>query len=319
MQDKDHNPIFINDRRLILILTAAVLFLLGVNGWFFFKYMPLKNSSAGGELINNYSLIDPARKFYKQDDLIINIQPLRDELSLMEKDPNVSIYFEALNTGANISVNKDAEFFPASLLKVPMVIAAVKKIERKEWNWNTELEIAEQDKSKDFGELWKQSVGARFTVKELIKQVLINSDNTAYFILLRNLGPEEFLKIEKHLGLLDFFSKNKEISAKRYAPILRSLFSSTYLAAENSEKILELMSMSSFKNYLASGVPATVKFSHKIGISDEKKVFLDAGIVYLANRPYILIVMIKDHNANEAQKIMKDISQRAYEYMANYL
>lgn len=318
MQEEKHNPIFINDRRLIIILTVVVLFLLGVNGWFFFKYMALKNSPANSALINEYPLIDPVRKFHKQDDLIVNIQPLRDEFSLMEKDTNISIYFEVLNTGANISINKDAEFFPASLLKVPMVIAAVKKIERKEWSWDTELELTEQDKSKDFGELWKQSVGTRFTVEELIKQVLINSDNTAYFILLRNLGPEEFLKIEKHLGLLDFFSKNKEISAKRYAPILRSLFSASYLTAENSEKILEWMSMSSFKNYLASGLPPTVKFSHKIGVSDEKKVFLDTGIVYLKNRPYIIIVMIKNHSASEAEKIMKDIGQEAYEYMANY-
>jgi len=50
-----------------------------------------------------------------------------------------SVYFEYLPTGANISINKDAEFFPASLLKVPVAMAIAKKIDKREWdgiiNW----------------------------------------------------------------------------------------------------------------------------------------------------------------------------------------
>jgi len=299
-----------NNNRLIVVLLAVIFVLLIIVVGLF-----LNTTRVVG---NKNSLIDPSRQFYQADDLVINVQPLRDELNILEKNLNASVYFEVLNTGANISVNKDEEFYPASLLKIPLVMAAVKKIERGEWKWNTELKLAEADKNKDFGTLWQQPTGMRFTIEELVKQTLINSDNTAYFILLNNLDPNEIVKAQKYLGIQDFISNNLEISAKKYAPILRSLFSATYLTVENSGKILNWMSESKFNDYLAGGMPSTTKFAHKIGEENNKKLYLDAGIVYLANRPYILIVMVKDFEANKAASLMHFISQKVYNYMVNY-
>lgn len=318
MQDKNRNSSFITDGRLIAMLFMTVIFLLGANLWFFFRYMSLKNSPINTEFVDNYPLIDSARQFYKSDDLIVNIQPLRDELSMIGKDQDVSIYFEVLNTGANIAVNKDVEFFPASLLKVPLILAVVKKIEQGDLKWSDELVLTEADKNKEFGELWKQPVGTRFTVDELVRQSIVNSDNTAYFILLNNIDPNEIVKVQKYLGISDFISANLEISAKKYAPILRALFSAAYLNVENSERILKWMSESEFNSYLLTGMPVATRFSHKIGVDDDKQTYNDAGIVYLANRPYILIVMIKNKGNSEAERIMKDISQKAYAYMSKY-
>lgn len=303
-----------NSNRISTVL-LVVIFLLVI--FILVKVVEDKGFSRG-VVINLSSLTDPLRQFYKADDLVINVQPLRDELRRMDGNADVSVYFEVLNTGANISVNKDAEFFPASLLKVPLIMAVTKKIERGDWKWSTTFELTEMDKNKDFGALWQQSAGTLFTIEELVKSVLTSSDNTAYFILLNNLDPDEILKVQNHLGLLDFPSESLEISAKQYAPILRSLFSATYLSIENSEKILEWMSESRFNNYLASGMPPATKFSHKIGVEDEKKVYLDAGIVYLAKRPYILIVMVKNLAPREADGLMHDVSQKVYGYMMNY-
>ena len=307
---KNYTSGHINNDRLIIVLLMVIFVLLIIATGLF-----LNNTRVIG---NKNSLTDPLRQFYKADDLVINVQPLRDELNILEKNPNISIYFEVLNTGANISINKEAEFFPASLLKVPLIMAVIKKIERGDWKWGTEMELTETDKNKDFGVLWQQPTGTRFTIEELVKQELVNSDNTAYFILLNNLDPNELLKVQNHLGLLDFISEDLEISAKKYAPILRSLFSATYLTVENSEKILEWMSESNFNNYLAEGIPPTIKFSHKIGVDDERKSYIDAGIVYLASRPYILIVMVKNFTFNEANSLMRDVSQKVYNYMVNY-
>ncbi|MBI5221899.1 MAG: serine hydrolase [Candidatus Magasanikbacteria bacterium] len=303
----------IKNNRLIIALLAVIFVLATI---IIVRVAEEKNLSNGAAMKS--SLTDPSRQFYKADDLVINVQPLRDEFNMLEKNKNVSVYFEALNTGANISVNKDEEFFPASLIKVPLVMAVVKKIERGEWRWDTKIKLTEADRNKDFGALWQQPVGTLFTIEELVKQVLVNSDNTAYFILLNNLDPNELLSVQNHLGLYDFISNDLGISAKKYAPILRSLFSATYLSVEDSEKILNWMSESNFNDYLAGGMPPATKFSHKIGVEDGKKIYLDAGIVYLPNRPYILIVMVKNYDANQADAIMHDVSQRVYDYMSNY-
>ncbi len=304
----------VNNNRLIVILLVVILVLTAI---IIFREAWSKSSSSGA-VINPTSLTDPSQQFYQADDLVINLQPLRDELGTLEKNTNISVYFEALNTGANISINKDVEFFPASLLKVPLIIAVVKKIERGEWKWNTEIALTEADKNNNFGTLWQQPTGTLFTVEELVKQTIINSDDTSYFMLLNNIDPNDILKVQNYLGLYDFISNNMEISAKQYAPILRSLFSATYLTVQNAEKVLNWMSESNFNDYLAGGLPPATKFSHKIGVEDVKKVYLDAGIVYLPNRPYILIVMVKNYDAEHASAIMRDISQRVYKYMADY-
>lgn len=301
---------YINNKRSIIVLLVIIFILLIIITGLFLN--PTK------VVENKNFLIDPSRQFYQADDLIINVQPLRDEFNILEKNPNISVYFEVLNTGANISVNKDAEFFPASLLKVPLIMAVTKKIERGEWTWSTELKLTEEDKNKDFGVLWQEPSGTLFTIEELVRQDLVNSDNTAYFMLLNNIDPNEIVKVQEYLGLYDFISNDLEISAKKYAPILRSLFSATYLTVENSEKILEWMSESNFNDYLAGGMPPDTKFSHKIGVEDERKSYIDAGIVYLANRPYILIVSVKNLNPNEANNLMHDISKKVYNYMVNY-
>ena len=78
---------------------------------------------------NPYSFVDPSRRLVEQKNLIVNLQPLRELLNQRyESNPKISIYFEYLPTGANIAINKDAEFYPASLLKVPVAVAGAKKI-----------------------------------------------------------------------------------------------------------------------------------------------------------------------------------------------
>jgi len=301
-----------------IILTATILVLIGINAYLLFGYVSCHTAITN----NTTPLIDPARRFYAADDLIINVQPLRDYFSdKYESDQNVSIYFEYLPTGANISINKDAEFYPASLLKLPIAMAVAKTIERGDYKWSNTITLQESDKNNDFGDLWQQPVGKVFTVEELVRELLINSDNTAQLMLLRNLDQidqNELFKVHEYLGLLDFFTEDGKISAKKYSPILRSLYSASYLTVENSGKILQLMSESNFNNFLTAGLPKNVKLAHKIGVNDEENVYLDAGIVYPTSRPFILIVMVKNYDLIKTQEIIKDISQKAYNYIADY-
>ena len=54
-----------------------------------------KNISVNSKLDNSaYPLLNPAREVIAQKDMIVNIQPLRDELNKLGVDQNLSIYFE---------------------------------------------------------------------------------------------------------------------------------------------------------------------------------------------------------------------------------
>src|SRR3972149_9183513 len=82
-------------RKLIFALLSLVVILIAINSWL--SYFYIKNRDVDSAIFENnkYNLLNPARKFVKQEDLIINFQPLRDYLNdKYEADPNVSIYFE---------------------------------------------------------------------------------------------------------------------------------------------------------------------------------------------------------------------------------
>lgn len=298
-----------------MLIIGVIFLFLASNG---LTYLLVSRAQNNGQPAA-HQFLSPMREYVSDNDVIVNFQSLRNYLNdKYEIDSDVSIYFESLNTGANISISKDAEFFPASLLKVPVAMAAIKKIEKGEWRWENELVVMAGDKDERFGDLHKEPVGTRFTIEHLIERLLVDSDNTAYFILLRNLEEEEMLTVYRHLGLQDFFDKEGKISAKRYAVVMRSLYHAALLSKENSAKVIDWLTRTSFKEYLEQGLPEGVLFAHKIGVSFEENVFMDAGIVYAANRPYLIIVMVHGKEQGVAQGIMKDIAEKTHKYMIEY-
>lgn len=265
-----------------------------------------------------YPLLNPDRELYDQKDLIVNIQPLRDQLTEIGKDLGVSIYFELLNTGANIAINKDVQIWPASLMKIPIALAVMRKVEAGEWNMDKDFVLMEGDKNQIFGNLYKSPTGTHFTLKKLLDEMLINSDNTARNIFVRSISPGDLDDVLEHLGVEFDYRNDGQITAKRYSIFWRALFSSTYLNPESSHVLIKIMSQSSANNFLAKGVPSETIFSHKIGVLYAEKIYADSGIIYVTNRPYILTVMIDGHSQDEAEKIMKDISEKTFKYVSQY-
>jgi beta-lactamase class A len=278
------------------------------------------HNDSGNDSAEVFTFIDPSRRFVAQENLIVNFQPLREELNaLYGNNPDISIYFEYLPTGANVSVNKDAEFYPASLLKVPVAVAVAKKIERGEWKWSNELVLLAGDRDESFGSLYQESTNSTHTIEDLVRRSLTESDNTAHFILLRNLETEEIEAVYEHVGLKGFFDTDGRISAKRYAVIFRMLYTSSYLSPEHSQKLLELMTESAFSGFIEASLPEEVSFSHKIGIAVDRNVFVDSGIVYVPGRPYILTVMVKGDDERRAGETMSEVSEKVHAYVSTYV
>ena len=78
-------------------------------------------------------------------------------------------------TGSNISLNKDAEFYPASLLKVPVAMAVARKIEKGEWKWTKQLVLMSTDKDDKFGTLYKEPTNSTHTIENLVRRSLSDS------------------------------------------------------------------------------------------------------------------------------------------------
>ena len=81
---------------------------------------------------NAYPLIDPARNLIGQEHFFSTIEPLRKALKSYVQSEKIeaTIYVEYLNTGANIHINPEGRYWPASLTKLPIAIATMSTIEK---------------------------------------------------------------------------------------------------------------------------------------------------------------------------------------------
>lgn len=282
-----------------------------------------------------YSYLNPALELLGKGNMIVDFQELRESLIKKYQSRNdylVSIYFEYLPTGANISINKDEKIWPASLIKIPVAMAAMKKVQDKKWKINNELVIMDEDKDSEYGDLYKQPSGTTMTIEKFLEKSLIDSDNTAHFVLLRNLDGGELEDVYVHLGLDDVIDALKKspkkdaeldnrITAKRYTIFFRSLYNATFLNPEYSQLFLRILADAP-KELLSDGLPNDITFVHKTGIRVDESVRADAGIVYVPGRPYLVTVMMqkkdkKPLNEKEVSMLFEDISREIYAYVAN--
>ncbi len=272
-----------------------------------------------------YELLEYSRNFIAQENFLSTIEPVRKEMKKIvdryESQGNrIGVYFEFLNTGANVSINQDERFWPASLSKMPTAFAVMKNIEDGEWTLNNELVLFSEDQDDRFGDLYKQKPGTRFTIEYLLKESLVNSDNTAHRILVRNLTSEDYTDIFEALGMEELYNQDYNITAKEYSRVFRALYNASYLNREHSQQLLEWLSGTPFGDFLDAGVPETILFSHKIGEEYEEVVFLDSGIFYVPNRPCLITVMVEvgdGGGVEQAKQIMKALSEAAYKYVAS--
>lgn len=167
--------------------------------------------------------------------------------------------------------------------------------------------------------------GNKYTVETLIEHMIMDSDNDVT-ILLNNSIDQGFLrKVFSDLNISLPTSGGSEqnfVGVERISSMLRALYLASYLNADNSQKLLSLMSQTSFSVGIAAGVPNNTPVAHKFGERevidmDTKKVVSaelhDCGIVYNSDRPYILCVMTEGAAYDHLTNILSDISKIIYE------
>lgn len=306
---------------IIAVLIGALISLLG------YLMMSHGKSESIDVSSGDFELLSPLRQSMDKKYFLINFGELKTSLTeIAEREQKqkvaVSIYFEFINTGASISINREQKFYPSSLTKVPTAMIIYKQIEDGKRKLSDRFTITKDVKSSSWGTLYQVPDGSQIELADLIQAMLVQSDNTAHQVLYRSFGVDEANTYGEAVGLEELFDSSGKTTAREYARIFRSLYTANYLSPENSEFLLKLLSQAQTRNYLVSGIPDEVTFSHKIGRDNTRSIALDAGIVYIPNKPYLIIVVIDGQNNKEyltdqkIQDLMKEISQKVYKSVA---
>lgn len=118
----------------------------------------------------------------------------------IKQNEKVAFYYEDINTGSIISYNSDILFYAASTIKILVCLIILEKASNKEINLNDKLLITMNDLKQDTGIIKYQTNDTYYTIKELIKLSIIESDNTAYIKLVEYVKKENLKEYGKSLG-----------------------------------------------------------------------------------------------------------------------
>ncbi len=234
-----------------------------------------------------------------------------------------SVYYRDLNNGPWLGVNQDELFSPASLIKVPLMIAYYQMAQENPSILQKKILNTQVFDPKDQNiqpEIYLEA-NKEYTVDDLINRMIVYSDNLAYNLLLNDIDNQKIYQVYKDLGV-DISKANTDpngniLTVSQYASFFRILFNSSYLDKDMSEKALNLLSQVKYNEALPAGIPANIKVSHKFGErqynqTGEKQLH-DCGIVYLPKKPYLLCIMTRGHNFEKEANFIKQISNLVYQ------
>lgn len=235
---------------------------------------------------------------------------------------NYGLYFRELMGGPVIALRQSEGFFPASLLKIPVALWYYKQAEQNPALFTEEIQFTGPKGVSVEAYMPKHSIepGTIYTIEELIRFMLAESDNDATQILVEYAGGRESInQVYRDLGIDDIENYSTyTMDVQTYAAFFRVLFNSEYLTREYSERVLSTLAESSFVDGLVVGLPVDIAVAHKFGErtpdpSRDIDQLHDCGIVYYPNNPYLLCIMTQGHNYEEQAHIIAELSLRVYE------
>jgi beta-lactamase class A len=129
------------------------------------------------------------------------------------------VYLKHLGTGEEAVVRGDDHFNSASVIKIPVMVLAYRMADQKKLNLDERVEIKPADLRGGSGIFRYHDTGLNPTLRDVITQMIITSDNTATDIMIARVGGRdrvnEFLK-QAGFGTTRLVQTTYELFRKRY-------------------------------------------------------------------------------------------------------
>jgi beta-lactamase class A len=235
----------------------------------------------------------------------------------------ISVYFRDLDDGGVFSIDGNRGFTPASLGKLPIMIAYLKLAEddptllNKRIKYDGKKDLASKQYFKPRKNL---EPGKTYTIDDLIFRMIAYSDNNSWGLLLANIDLGYLNSVVAELGasFIEGPSGETLITVKSYSIFLRILYNASYLNKKMSEKALEYLAMEEFPLGIVASVPKGITVASKFaerqyGVNGEIRILHNYGIVYHPKQPYLICIMTKGRDYDQLATVIHDISKTVYD------
>lgn len=257
---------------------------------------------------------------------------LKDEIRKAKAGYNgdVSIVIKDLDMGWVIEYNKDLSVPSASIVKIPIMAAYFAAADEGKLKLGDTLILRQSDKVDGSGTLKAERAGSVYTIEELIRLAITQSDNTAANMLIDAMGFDRLNEYFVKMGLkstnlsrkmMDFKARKTGIenytTASDMAFLLERLYRGKVLSRGSSKKCLELLSEQKIRDRIPKKLPADITVAHKTGL--ENGICHDVGIVYTPKGNFLICVLTKHEYrlARPMKRLIARLSLLTYNYYNN--
>ena len=247
---------------------------------------------------------------------------------------NIGIYVKNLRTGKTVSINADTIFPTASIVKVPILLGIMDKIQRGELQYDSSLTYKDSLLYEGSDILGSFKSGEKILLKKVILLMLTTSDNTASLWLQSLAGKGTRInEILDSLGLkstrVNSRTPGRENNRTQYGwgqttpaemgTILEKIYRNEIFSAAACERMMRCLGRNYWdEDEAISQIPPTIEVFSKNGCVNASR--SEVLLVNAPHNPYIFCIFTKNNkdiswtHENEAWAMARKVSKLLWEY-----
>ena len=245
---------------------------------------------------------------------------------------DIGIYIKSLKTGKVFQLNADTTFPTASIVKIPILIGIINKINVGELAYHQMETYNDSMLYAGVDILGSFKNGEKIELSKLIMLMLSMSDNTASLWLQKLAGTGTVINtLIENNGFKNTWVNSKTVgreygrgkygwgqtTPKEMATIVEKLYKGEIINDSLSKKMIRLLGRNYWDEEALSEIPSTIFVASKSGAVDASRSEI---LLVMAKEPYILSVFTKNNKdqswdyKNEAWVLIRKLSKIAYEF-----
>jgi len=229
---------------------------------------------------------------------------------------SASVFLHDFSNGRWMSINSSEKYDPGSILKLTILLAYLKKAQDQPGLLDRKLFYAQPFSSVPVQTIIGSSItpGHSYAIRELIRFMLVESDNQANALLNNSIEPEYALRVFEDLDMTvpDKSAASITMTCIEVSRFLRLLFNSSYNSPELSEYALELLTGIKFTDGIRSAFPLGVTIAHKFGergfIGSQERQLHETSLIYLEGKVLLLTIMTKGTDIDSQAGLIRELS-----------
>lgn len=260
---------------------------------------------------------DDTDKIVTLGDISIENDELKDLEELLKQcDYNISIKAVSMDGSKCISYNSQKEYFAASTIKAPYLLYCYQQVDAGNGTFDEEMVYTSAYYREGTGDIKDSEEGTAYTLHELMRRTIWNSDNSAYLMCNKRWGKDGYNHLMEQLGIEKLKQPNHsiwvhDVRVDDFVMVWKSIYDYFQTETEGAKAFYDSTTHCKW-NFFGQGIKNCV-IAQKYGWTEET--FANAGIIYGENEIYILAFFTESQGDTEDKKMYGAIANEVHKLM----